>query len=49
MQTPADSLAFLKDVAPPVLSPGTELPSMTALSCVYPIAWGGEPGGETDV
>lgn len=53
MQTPADNLAFLKDVAPPVasgrvLSPVMELPSMTALSCVYPISWG-RGRGETDV
>lgn len=51
MQTPADHLTFLKDVCTPVASGKwrgaealMELPSMTALSCVYPISSGGSLG-----
>ena len=47
--TPADSLTFLKDVAPPVASGGVlrpcdVAPSVTALSCVYPSATGASAG-----
>lgn len=49
MQTPADSLRFLKDVAPPMMSGGVlrlcdVAPSVTALSCVYPSATGASLG-----
>lgn len=45
MQTPADNLTFLRDVAPPVASSGVlrlwdVAPSVTALSCVYPSTTG---------
>ena len=49
MQTPADSLRFLKDVAPPVTSGGVlrlcdVAPSVTVLSCVYPSTTGASLG-----
>lgn len=49
MQTPADNLTFLKDVAPPMANGGVlrlcdMAPSMTALSCVYPSATGASLG-----